>query len=156
MAEPHAGVTIEELDQVDKRSADLLRRSLGASESVHLWAIGLDDQVVALSQEHAYIVKWGFAAGVPFGGKVVSLRFAEIVSTDVRIGKATGTFEIRAAGMPSADAWAGRFRRSRLQELPNVVTISEAQQGAFRQVAASIGELVSQATGPPVWIAPPR
>jgi hypothetical protein len=156
MAEPQAGATIEQLELADKRSADLLRKSLGVAEIVHLWAIGLDDQLVALTREHAFIIKWGFAARAPLGGMVVSLKFTEIVSADVHVRKTTCIFEIRAAGMPGAEAWPPRFRRSRAEELPNVVTISPVQVRDFQRVATSIRELVYEATGPPVWIPPPR
>lgn len=156
MAEPQAGTTIEQLDLVHNRSADLLRKSLGVAEVVHLWAIGLDDQLVALSQEHAFIIKWGFAARAPLGGMVVSLKFADIVSADVYVRKTTAIFEIRAAGMPGAEAWPQRFRRTRAEELPNVVTISPVQVRDFQRIATSIREFVHQATGPPVWIPPSR
>jgi hypothetical protein len=158
MAQPQMGASIEELARAHRRSADLVRGLLEDDESVQLWAIGLDDQLVALSQEHAFIVKWGFASGAPFGGKVVSLRFAEIVSADVHVGDTTGTFEIRAAGMPGADAWTWgmRGRRTRVQELPNVVTISASQEGAFQRVADDVRERVREAIGPPVWIPPSR
>jgi hypothetical protein len=156
MAEPQAGATIEQLELADKRSADLLRKSVGAGEIVRLWAIGLDDQMVALSQEHAFIIKWGFAARAPLGGMVVSLRFADIVSADVYVRKTTAIFEIRAAGMPGADAWPQRFRRTRAEELPNVVTISPVQVRDFQRICASIRELVRETAGPPVWIPPPR
>jgi len=106
MAQPQIGATIDELERADQRSADPMRRSLGTEERVQLWAIGLDDQVVAVSQEHAFIVKWGFAAGAPLGGRVLSLRFEEIVSVDVRLGSTTGIFEIRATGMP---VWIARM-----------------------------------------------
>lgn len=158
MALPQMGATISELERADRRSADLLRRCMAATESVHLWAIGLDDQLVALSQEHAFIVKWGFAAGAPFGGKVVSFRFEEIVGADVRVGRTTGVFEIRAAGMPGADAWTWgmRGRRSRVQELPNVVTISATQEGVFRRIADVVQAKMRALAGPPVWIPPSR
>jgi hypothetical protein len=158
MAQPQMGASIEELARADRRSADLLRTCLEDAESVHLWAIGLDDQLVALSGDHVFIVKWGFAAGAPLGGKVVSLRFAEIVGADVRVGDTTGTFEIRAAGMPGAEAWTWgmRGRRSRVQELPNVVTISAAQEGVFKRVADDVRERVRATIGPPVWIPPAR
>jgi hypothetical protein len=156
MAEPQTGATIEQLERADERSADLLRKSLGVAEIVHLWVIGLDDQMVALSQEHAFIIKWGFAARAPLGGMVVSLRFAEIVSADVYVRKTTAVFEIRAAGMPGAEAWPARFRRTRAEELPNVVTISPVQVRDFQRICASIRELVREATGPPVWIPPAR
>jgi hypothetical protein len=156
MAEPQAGATIEQLELADKRSADLLRKSLGVGEIVHLWAIGPDDQMVALSQEHAFIIKWGFAARAPLGGMVVSLEFADIVSADVYVRKTTAIFEIRAAGMPGAEALPQRFRRTRAEELPNVVTIAPVQVRDFQRIATSIRERVYEATGPPVWIPPPR
>jgi hypothetical protein len=156
MAEPQAGATIVQLELVHKRSADLLRKSLGASEIVNLWAIGLDDQMVALSQEHAFIIKWGFASRAPLGGMVVSLTFTDIVSADVYVRKTTAIFEIRAAGMPGAEAWPQRFRRTRAEELPNVVTIAPVQVRDFQRIATSIRERVYEATGPPVWIPPPR
>lgn len=158
MAQPQIGATIDELERADQRSADLMRRSLGTEERVQLWAMGLDDQVVAVSQERAFIVKWGFAAGAPLGGRVLSLRFEEIVSVDVRLGSTTGIFEIRAAGMPGVEAWAwgSRGRRSRVQELPNVVTISATQASDFQRLADSVLQLVREAIGPPVWIPPSR
>jgi hypothetical protein len=156
MAEPQTGATIEQLELADTRTADLLRKSLGVGEIVHLWAIGLDDQMVALSQEHAFIIKWGFAARAPLGGMVVSLTFADIVSADVYVRKTTAVFEIRAAGMPGADAWPQRFRRTRAEELPNVVTIAPVQVRDFQRICASIRELMREATGPSVWIPPSR
>ena len=156
MAEPQTGATIEQLELADKRSADLLRSSLGVAEIVNIWAIGLDDQMVALSQEHAFIIKWGFAARAPLGGMVVSLKFGDIVSADVYVRKTTAVLEIRAAGMPGADAWPQRFRRTRAEELPNVVTIAPVQVRDFQRIASSIRELVYEATGPPVWIPPAR
>jgi hypothetical protein len=158
MARPQMGATISELERADRRGADLLRRCLHSAESVQLWAIGLDDQLVALSGEHAFIVKWGFAAGAPFEGKVVSFRFEEIVGSEVRVGRTTGVFEIRAAGMPGADAWTWgmRGRRSRVQELPNVVTISATQEGVFRRIADVVQAKMRESIGPPVWIPPSR
>ena len=152
MADPQVGATIDQLEQADSKTAELLRRSLNAGEIIDTWAIGLDDQMVALTQRRALVVKRGFRAGAPFGSMLASIDYTEIISAEVRMGKATGVFEIRAAGMPEVDAWAYRSRRSRVQELPNGLNIAHAQAAHFMRVVMAIRERSGQTHAPPEWI----
>jgi hypothetical protein len=154
MADPQVGATIEQLAQADRKTADLLRRTLRADEVVDTWAIGLDDQMVALTQQRALIVKRGFRGGAPFGGRLATIDYADIISAEIRFGKATGVFEIRAEGMPAVDAWAYRGRRGRVHELPNGLTFASTQAAEFSRVVQAIRERAARTHGPPVWIPP--
>jgi hypothetical protein len=155
MADPQVGAGIDELARADRKSAQLVRRTLDAAEAIDMWAIGLDDQLVALTHRRALIVKRGFRSGSPFGGRVASIDYREILSADLRLDKVTGVFEIRAAGMPEVDAWAYRGRRSRVHELPNGLTIANGQAAELARVVEVIRERVAAAHGPAVWIPPP-
>lgn len=156
MADPQAGSTIDQLERADRKTAGLLRRALSADETVDMWAIGLDDQTVALTERRALIVKRGFRAGAPFGGRLASVDYADIIGAEVRVGKATGVFELRAEGMPMVDAWAYRGRRSRVHELSNALTIANGQATDFATVARAIRERAQRTHGPAQWIPPPR
>jgi hypothetical protein len=155
MADPQVGAGIDELERADRKTAELVRRTLDAGEAIDMWAIGLDDQLVALTPHRALIVKRGFRAGAPLGGRVASIAYTEIINAELRLGKATGIFEIRAAGMPEVDAWAYRGRRSRVHELPNGLTIANGQAAEFARVVQAIRERVAGTHRPPAWIPPP-
>jgi hypothetical protein len=136
------GATIDNLDEVDRKAAKLLRQALAAGEVVDLWARGLEDQVVALTDRHVFIVKRGAGggAGAPLRAMVSSIDYGNIVGADVILGVGTGMFEVSAAGMPGLDAWSwgGRFRRATAPDLPNAFAIAQSQADEFQQVAEAI------------------
>jgi hypothetical protein len=134
------GATIDNLDEVDRKAAKLLRQALAADEVVNLWARGLEDQVVALTDRHVFIVKRGAGAGAPLRALVSSLDYGNILGAEVILGAGTGMFEISAAGMPGLDAWSwgGRFRRTTTPDLPNAFAIAQSQADEFQQVAEAI------------------
>jgi hypothetical protein len=134
------GTTIENLDEVDRKAARLLRSALVAGEVVTLWARGLEDQVVALTDQHVFIVKRGAGAGAPLRAMVSSIDYGNILGAAVILGVGTGMFEISAAGMPGLDAWSwgSRFRRTRAPDLPNAFAIAQSQADEFQQVAEAI------------------
>jgi hypothetical protein len=134
------GSTIENLDQVDRKAANLLRTALADGEVVSLWARGLEDQVVALTDEHVFIVKRGAGAGAPLRGLVSRIDYGNVRGAEVILGVGTGMFEITAAGMPGLDAWTwgSRFRRTRAPDLPNAFAIAQSQADEFQQVAEAI------------------
>jgi hypothetical protein len=154
MADPQVGATIHQLQTADRKSAELLRRTLDPGETIDAWAIGLDDQMVALTDRRALIVKRGFRSGSPFGGRLTSIDYADIISAEVRLGKATGVFEIRAEGMPGVDAWAYRGRRNRVHELPNGLTLATTQAAQFTRVVTAIRERAGRTRGSTVWVPP--
>ncbi|HEY7926783.1 MAG TPA: hypothetical protein VIG86_05090 [Candidatus Dormibacteraeota bacterium] len=136
------GATIDSLDEVDRKTAKLIRRALAADEVVSLWAKGLEDQVVALTDRHVFIVKRGAraGAGAPLRAMVSTLDYDTILGAEVILGVGTGMFEISAAGMPGVDAWSwgGRLRRSRAPDLPNAFAIAQSQADEFQQVVEAI------------------
>lgn len=141
MGRPSTGTTMDQLIDADRKAARLLRRTLERGEGIDLWAIGLDDQVVALSDQHCFIVKRGFPAGLPFGGRVTSLDYSSIVSAEILLGvaTATATFQVRAEGMPGLEVWAAwRARRTRITEMPNAVVIAKTQVDDFQRLAEAI------------------
>jgi hypothetical protein len=91
------------------------------------------------------------------GATIEQLELADKRGADLlRKSLGVAEIEIRAAGTPGAEAWPAQFRRTRAEELPNVVTIAPVQVRDFQRIATSIRELVHEATGPSVWIPPSR
>jgi len=134
------------IESFSKRGEKYLSENLQNGEKILAKLNGAFGQGFVLTDQHIYVVKWGYMTGNTFGGRCSAFNYKNIVGVEIKKGLATGVIEVLSSATRNEELsyWKSNPKNSALKN-NYAVTFRTGGFKQFQQATLIARDLINKA-----------